>query len=141
MRAADIIDLPQVTYARELSDQITLLRVENWRKAHNASGISFLDPNRGFIDLMLRGIKVPPPTVTVGIPDKQAVIDIRANCRRIRDLLEQRMIIRAPTPPTRTAWFTEWEMIPDPPQNRGPWPEFISRVGARLPAETPPAQI
>lgn len=142
MRAADIIDMPHVPYAQELSDRITLLRIENWKQAHWANGDEFLDPNRGFTSFMLAGIKIPPRTQLVLVPSVGAVKLIRENCLEIRSLLQQRLITGAPTPPTavRSAWFTEWETTAIPPYSKDPWAEYITRVSI-LASGTRPAPI
>ncbi len=141
MRAADAIDVPQVPYAHELSDRITLLRLENWKLAHWASSGGYLDPNRGFTNFIFAGVSVAGSTGLVQVPDPGAVQAIRDNCRQIRALLEQRLITQAPTPASavRSGWFTNWEIIGDPPSSNGPWAEFISRAGTLAPEPAPAA--
>jgi len=141
MRAADVVEMPQNAYARELSDRITLLRVENWRLAHWAAGARFLDPHRGFTDLVFADISVPANSGIQPVPDPDAVREIRDNCRQIRGLVEQRLLTCMSTPPAaRTAWFTQWEATAVAPPSANPWADFYSHAGDVL-AETPPAAL
>ena len=142
MRAGDIIEMPQSLYARQLSDQITLLRAENWRHTHWAAGADFLDPHRGFTEFIFKGISVPANTGTQHVADPDAVTAIRSNCRRIRALLEQRLMLGAPTPATsvRSAWFLQWEKTAVPPGSNDPWAAFFSKAG-NVDPEIPPALI
>lgn len=142
MRAADVIDAANSNYARELSDRITLLRIENWKDAHWAAGALWLDPHRGFTDFAFGGISIPDdPEIRPG-QDPAAVSRIRQTCRQIRSLIEQRLLIPVPTPPSpvRTRWFTQWELTPVAPPSNDPWAAYSGTLGA-LPAETPPATI
>ena len=144
MRAADILDVSESNrrYAIELSDKITRLRAKNWMLAHEAAGIRHEDPHRGFAEFLFAGVSPSGTSVLTPVPSPDAVDDIRANCRDIRDALYQRTLIGAPSPPTavRTAWFTQWEIIDTPPSSNDPWSRFISQAGDR-PAETSPPPI
>jgi hypothetical protein len=144
MRAADVIDLTgsDSQYAQQLSDELTLLRARNWWLAHAAAGADYQDPHRGFTDFVLSGVTPPASSEIRWTPDPDAVVATRANCLRIRSLLEQRLRIGAPTPPkaARTSWFTEWELTTDRPRIASPWARFISAAG-ELPAEPAPAPI
>lgn len=138
MRAADVLDVTEDKRqaARDLSDEITSLRVQNWEKAHRAL-FNSVDPRPRF------GFSVPSftpavPSQVVSRPDRQVVVDIRNNCRRIRDLVVQRNAIgasvRAPVEP----WFTQWETIPFQPWTNTPWDEYTADSRATLAAEAPP---
>jgi len=144
MRAADILDVPEShrKYAMELSDRITRLRAANWILAHHANGVRYMDPHRGFFYFALRGATPTVPSEIRPVPDPEALDAIRNNCLQIRDALEQRLLINAPTPPTavRTAWFTQWETFGGPTLIPTPWERFVSRLGVRE-AKAPPAPI
>jgi predicted acylesterase/phospholipase RssA len=141
MRAADVIDVSEADrgFARELSDRITRLRVSNWIAANFAAGTRYRDPHRGFLDFLLAGFSNQPYELQL-TPTPEAVDDVRANCTAIRAALEQRLIIRAPTPPSAecTRWFTQWETVNPPPPSNDPWAEFHSVAGDRPAAQPPP---
>ena len=144
MRAADIIDVSENSrnYAMELSDKITRLRLANWILAHSAAGIHVDDPHRGFTDFVFAGVPPTGSSQLKPIPSPEAVDDIRANCRAIREAITQRLLISAPTQSTaaRTVWFTQWETIDTPPSSNNPWAKFTSKAGTRK-EETSPSPI
>jgi NTE family protein len=139
MRAADVVDVPATDrrYAIELSDKIINLRARNWELAQRANGIPFQDPHRGFSYFLFAGVGSGPSQLQPA-PDPNALTSLRANCRQIRDALEQRLLIGAPTPPsaTRTAWFTQWETFSGTTLSTDPWSS-----SAYWQAETAPASI
>lgn len=139
MRAADVLDTPPtaVRRAREISDEITRLRAENWDNAFRAAGDRLLDRHGSFP--ILDGAFPTAPSQIRPVPSPEAVDDVRANCLRIRQLVLERIALGAPTPPqaTRTGWWTQWERIPGGGPPGTPWDQFTSRVGTR-PAVAPP---
>jgi hypothetical protein len=148
MQAAESLDVPESDrrYAMELSERITLLRAQNWKLAFYAAGLRWEDPHRSFSDLILAGTPPNAASQLRPVPDPAAVDLVRTNCLQIRDHLEQRLLISAPTQPSaaRTAWFTQWERIFVPSVTQQPsgtpWDAFHSRLGDR-PAVPAPAPI
>ncbi len=141
MRAGDQIDTPAPARkrSRELSDAVTTLRGENWEHAFRASGQHVRDRHGSFP--ILDGALPATRSEIRPIADPEAVDDVRANCLRIRALLQERLALGAPTPPPaiRNAWWTQWETVPDGPLGT-PWDEFISKLGTR-PAVVPPPAV
>lgn len=139
MRAGDVLDTPPAALrrARELSDEITRLRAENWDHAFRAAGDRLQNRHGSFP--ILDGAFPTAPSQIRPIPSPEAVDDVRANSLRIRQLVLERVALGAPTPPqaTRTAWWTQWERIPGGGPPGTPWDQFTSRVGTR-PAVAPP---
>lgn len=148
MRAADLIDALIATRQSALAwcDEIIQLRVQNWRLAHAANGDPLIDPDRSFTNFLLQGMTPPTPRVITNVPDPAAVVQVRANARRIRQLLDDRIRIGAPVPDRAiiNRWFQNWEvfnfrgvlLMPDP------WGTFSSRLTPnQLPAEPPPPSL
>lgn len=143
MRAGDVLDVPEGsrTYAMKLSDEITRLRVQNWREAHWAAGVPFQDPHRSFTDFVFAGATAGQSSEIQTVPTPESVNVVRANCRRIRAALEQRLLINAPTPvlAIRTGWFTQWESIRGAMPTTDPWVAYSGVT--TWPADTPPPPI
>jgi predicted acylesterase/phospholipase RssA len=142
MCAADVLDVREEyrAYASDLTDRIIRLRAENWTLAHWAAGARYQDPHRSFTQFVFANVMPPVDPEIQLVPTPEAVDDIRSNCRAIRDALEQRSLISAPLPPSRNAWFTQWELTDSPPQSSNPWAAFVSRAGNR-PHESPPSNL
>jgi hypothetical protein len=96
-----------------VSDEIVRLRLENWRLAHLAAGIDYLDPNRSFTYFALRGALPAVRSEIQSIPDAEAVRNIRNNCLKIRELIHERLTLPAPLPEQliRSHWFRGWERL------------------------------
>ena len=141
MRAGDELDTPAPARkrARELSDEITRLRGENWEHAFRANGEHVRRRHGSFPILDGAFPSAPSQIRPVRLPE--AVDEVRANCTKIRNLVVERLALGAPTPPaaTRLAWWTQWERIPNGPLGT-PWDQFTSTAGTR-PAAPPPAPV
>lgn len=141
MRAGDQLDTPAPARkrARELSDEITRLRAENWDLAFSANGDYVVDRHGSFP--ILDGAFPAARSPIRPVREPQAVDAVRANCIRIRDRVLERLSLGAPVPPaaTRIAWWTQWERIPNGPLGT-PWDEFNSTAGYR-PAAPPPSPV
>jgi hypothetical protein len=141
MRASDVVDVPEMTrqQARDLSDRIIMLRVQNWILGHSANGLTSRDPHRSFGYFLMRG-QPAPKTIesTQPVPSPEAVEQIRQNCIAIRDAIKARDTIGAPVPATRTNWITQWEILTGPSRSNTPWDRVVTPIRT-VDAAPPPA--
>ena len=138
MRAGDVLDVAPANQAlaRQLSDEITQLRVDNWELAHRAlRPIKRARPRFGF---SLPAFVPTEPSQVQSLPDRAVVEAIRQNSRLIRDKVVARLGIGAPCRPPVEDWFQKWETIPHLPWTNTPWDEYTADPQATLAAEAPP---
>jgi predicted acylesterase/phospholipase RssA len=109
---------------RQLSDEITAMRVEAWNLEHWANGER--------LPGAIKGVLVP-------VPDPVAMQQARTVKKDIRSKVYQRIAASAAnsTPPGRAAWWQGWERHPWSPLMNTPWDAFASKLGT-LPAEAMP---
>lgn len=141
MRAGDVLDVPESDRAAAMvqSDEITRKRAQNWLLTHHAAGLRIADPHRAFTNFAFAGAFPSVPKETVPIEDHKVIEKIRSNCRDIREYVRARAQLGAPLPSVerQVSWFTQWEVVDDPPTSPSPWDKFVGSRG-EVAAATPP---
>lgn len=138
MRASDVLDVATANQqkARQLSDEITQLRVLNWELAHMA--LRPITVPRQRFGFSFPSFVPQVPSQTQSLPDRAAVTSIRNNCRQIRDKIVARLAINASCRGGYESWFQNWETIPYQPWTNTPWDGYTADPLGDLPAEAPP---